>query len=226
MPITYDTSTLDGTSGTNTLTVSHTIGSGSNRCLIATLGIIAGGARTLSSITYNGTAMTLIGHFPDGDDNRFVSLYYMDEANLPAAGSYDIVSTYSGNGNIKLGGVSLFGVAQTGEEAISTGADAFDDLHNDTITTITNNAWVVQCTIVDGAYDISPDDGQTERQENTESLDHFQIATLEVASAGATNIGCSWGTNASLSTLGAAFAPAAAIGGLQKTSLPLLGVGA
>lgn len=77
------------TSGT-TVTVSHTLGSGSNRI------VIAGGctpANNVTGATYNGVAMTAVANPASGThEARF---FYMLESQLPAAGTYNMVVTIS-----------------------------------------------------------------------------------------------------------------------------------
>ena len=94
--------TLDATSSgqndlSNTLTFSHTIGTGNKRYLVVGVGREDGSTSPVTGITYDGVAMTLIrSEVTDTTGTRGLgSMFYMDETDLPSAGAYDIVVTWS-----------------------------------------------------------------------------------------------------------------------------------
>ena len=75
--ITYDNSVDGGNNGGSTasLTYSYTVGSGSNRLLVVNL-IGDTSADDISSVTYGGTAMTLVGKV-QAPSNNWQYLYYL-----------------------------------------------------------------------------------------------------------------------------------------------------
>ena len=86
--ITYDNSADGGNNGGSTasLTYSYTVGSGANRLLVVNL-IGDTTADDISSVTYGGTALTLVGkvHVPA---NNWQYMYYLLN---PSSGSHNIV---------------------------------------------------------------------------------------------------------------------------------------
>lgn len=80
---------LGNNGGSGTLTVSYTVGSGSNRLLIV---VITGGSSTdnITGVTYGGVAMTLVAKKAPGA--RWVYVYYLLN---PASGANNVVITAS-----------------------------------------------------------------------------------------------------------------------------------
>lgn len=120
-----------------TLTVSHTV-TGTNTMLITHLyGPLDD---VLTSVTYNGDAMTLIDKRKDSD--RWNYLLYLVN---PDTGTNNIVVTLGSAQFMTLESASYTDVAQEAPEASNTG---FTDVDTDTsltvaVTTITDNAWLV-----------------------------------------------------------------------------------
>lgn len=113
---------VEATTGT-TITGSHTLGSGSNRLVVVGVRCYF---RTCSGVTYNGVAMTAAGATVSSGSHN-VRMFYMLEASLPAAGSYNVVATLSGD----MGGeahvlfcLSFASVGQAAPEAYQTYANA------------------------------------------------------------------------------------------------------
>ena len=97
-----------------TLSWTHTVGAGSNRLLI--VGVVSDGTTSLpSSVTWNGTALTLIGTvqkatFGDSDKNAKLSVWYQL---APAFGTHTIAVTLASGSAMVAGATSFTGVDQT-----------------------------------------------------------------------------------------------------------------
>ena len=99
VPVTVDAVTAaPADTSTNQITISHTIGSGSNRLLVVMPTWISSvAARVVTAMTYNGVAMTQHSGAAqlvlDSINYDGVDIWYMKEADLPAAGAYNVVIT-------------------------------------------------------------------------------------------------------------------------------------
>jgi len=204
---------------TSSLSWSHTIGGGGNRILI--VGVEneddVAADMVVSSVTYNGVAMSLVTGSQasvGSDPMNKTALYYLLDADLPAAGSYTVTVAYAGqNTRHCAGAISLANVAQQAAEAVAVNSNSNASAISTNITTLTDGAWVVDAAQsghpstmavnasgMVGRYSTSGSGGQTGAG-----------ATKPVATAGPTTM--SWdyddtGT-ARLVHSAAAFAPAA-----------------
>lgn len=143
---------LDATSGVTYVgtgtggSLSHTC-SGSDRILFAgVVGQIT--TDTLTAITYNSVAMTLIDKILCPSD-RYIYLYYLI---APDTGAHNIAVSFSGSTDIAIGGVSYTGVDQTTPidgtaKATTTAATSITS----TVTTTVNNDWIVSLFRNDGS---------------------------------------------------------------------------
>lgn len=119
-----------------TLTYAHTC-SGSNRFLY--VGVLTGNA-TVSSVTYNGVAMTEIGS-RTAVGSHFISHYYLI---APATGSNNVVVTVASSVLIISGATSYTGVAQTSPiDASATNAETTETTTTTNLTTTTDNCWTL-----------------------------------------------------------------------------------
>lgn len=139
MAISFDTAQGYGASGSGspTRTCSFTVGTGSNRLLV-----VAIYSSALSGLTYNGVAMTKIGH------SFFESLelwYLLD----PDEGTHDMVATSSGNfafnPSIYIG--SYFGVEDIDNSV--TQEDGGTNSATITLTTVADNCWLIMAGFAD-----------------------------------------------------------------------------
>ena len=164
--ITYDNASSSET-GSTTLTFSHTIGSGTNRLLVVAAAVEGSLANAeVTSVTYNSIAMTkAIDHAGSGASVMNCELWYMLDAGLPAAGTYNVEIITVNGGEVVGGATSVFGAAQQGPEAtaVNDDGDAGDSSISTNITTLTDGAWIFE---VVGSGDphtgFTPDSGQTE----------------------------------------------------------------
>lgn len=117
---TFDLASVATMTNSTSATFSHTIGGGSNRLLVVMPQFLyAGALRTVSSVTYNGVALTqhsgsAVDATGSGGTRTAADVWYLKEANLPAAGTYNVVITMAG-GSARIGGgaVSAYNVNQT-----------------------------------------------------------------------------------------------------------------
>jgi hypothetical protein len=114
--VTYD-NTGSATASASSISWSHNVGSGSNRLLVVTVStsLGAGGTApaTVSSITYNGVAMTsqITDSYTSNSNPQVRSyIYYLKN---PASGSHTIQVTLSASSNVVGGSVSYANVDQT-----------------------------------------------------------------------------------------------------------------
>lgn len=149
---------LDATSSSanqvgSSVTFAHTC-SGSNRILIVGISIAAG-IPTVSSVTYNGVALTQIASVLGVAADRRTELWYLI---APATGSNNIVVTLSGapGAFFNVGAVSYTGAKQSGQPDVSanTSNTTAVTTTSQSVTTTTNNCWTVG-VICDGAADQS-----------------------------------------------------------------------
>nr|HMU06221.1 SprB repeat-containing protein [Saprospiraceae bacterium] len=116
-----NTSTTTATSG-STVTLSHTVGNGENRGLVVS---VSSRDRSVSSVTYGGVALVLIGSTTYASDAR---LYIYGLIN-PNIGTANVVVTMSGSvsNGVVVSASSFFGIDQTvplGTFASATGSSS------------------------------------------------------------------------------------------------------
>lgn len=215
IPIEFDaaSSGFNSSAGT-TLSWSHTIGGGNNRVLV--VGIAAEDSSpndlTINSVTYNGVDMDPIPGTSSSVGTSYLQkteLYYLLDNELPSAGSYSVVITYSGSvDNINGGAISLTNVAQQPVEAVAVNANTSSSTISTNITTLTNGAWVIDVVGCGNSGSFSTTTGgMQERWDVSASSASGAGSTKPVASAGLTTM--SWqqsGANRLAHSL-AAFAP-------------------
>jgi hypothetical protein len=141
--ITYDNSVDGGSNGgsTTSLTYSYTVGSGSNRLLVANL-IGDPSIDDISSVTYAGTSMTLIGkaRAPSGN---WQYLYYLLN---PSSGSNKVVVTAGSAHYLISQAASWYNVRQSSQPDASTTntAAATNTSITTSLTTVATGSLVVQ----------------------------------------------------------------------------------
>jgi len=179
-----------------TISWSHTIGSGSNRMLIVGVcGLdVSQTDLVISSVKYNGVDMSFVSGSSitrTTSTSRKTELYYMLNSSLPAAGTYTMTVTYSGNvTNRNAGAISLTGVAQRAREAVATSL-ADSTVISTNITTLTNGAWVVDIVgSGSGGSFTTTSSGMTERWDVSAGSSSAAGSTKPVEFAGTTTM--SW----------------------------------
>lgn len=214
-PATYDSDTSGSGSGTSH-SVSHTIGSDSDRLLVAfvtTENPDETEPPDITSVTYNGVAMTQAANewIANGKTNRY-TMFYMLESDLPTTGAYTLAANFNGsNQQIIIGAMSFSGVSQTtGLHEISTN-EATDQASITTAININrNNSLVVTMTGNSDTDTSTPNSGQTEAYDFATG-DHAQAGGYDLETdVGLTNY--QWtadgGVAARIFTIAAEFHPA------------------
>lgn len=169
MAIALDSTGTATQSLSNSVTFSHTC-SGSDRILFVNAAAAYAGLGTVSSVTYNGVAMTLID-FCNPQANFYQSLWYLV---APDTGTHNVVITGSGGAVLTTGGsASYTGASQTGVPDSSAKATTIGTSLNQSTTTVADNSWVVGACIT-GATSITAGAGITSRSE----LDSANGSTL------------------------------------------------
>jgi len=171
----------------DTLSWSHTIPGGEHRgLLVSIVQEDIGGLKSVSSVTFNGYALS-----PCGVQNHQinqVSLWYLLDSDLPAAGTYTVTVTMSASTAGILGAaVSLHNVAQSAPEAFSGNIFNQATSFSSSIATLSPNALVVESLSTNGGnVSYTTDDGQTKHEEKTVS---GTGASLAVGSSVLSNVG-------------------------------------
>lgn len=137
--INFDAVTTGSTTGTS-LTTSHTC-TGSDRILMVGVTSNNGASNFVTGVTYGGVAMTLIGERRKGDNERWLSLWYLI---APATGANNIVVSASSSTFLLADGVSYTGVKQSGQpDASATNIATNATTFNTSLTSIADNCWHV-----------------------------------------------------------------------------------
>ncbi len=139
MAIAFDAATDGGYNGISSpsLTWAHTC-TGSDRVLL--VGFEGGSgfaaANLITSVTYNGVAMTPVVDMTHASFVHHIYLYILVN---PDAGTHNVVLTASGNFELIAGAVSYTGCQQTGQPNAFTNSNT----GTSTLTTTVANCWTV-----------------------------------------------------------------------------------
>jgi uncharacterized repeat protein (TIGR02543 family) len=200
----------------STFTWSHTVGTGTNRVLV--VGVEQEDTNTadmtISSVTYNGAAMTAIANSQVSDGTTTVNRAQLFYQVNPASGAHNVVVTFAGTVNgASAGAVSLSGAAQSGPEAVATNHLGSGSTISTNITTLTAGAWVVD-VIGSGASSVTfttTTSGMTERWDRSTNGAGGAGSTKAPTATGATTL--SWTASSGSRIVHALAAFAAASGG-------------
>lgn len=146
-----------------TTTLSHTMGTISNGCLFVLVSTRSAANNPVTGVTYNGAAMTSVR--ADISTNRHLNTSVW-QVLAPASGAHNIVVTYTA---ITVGG-AVYGISFAGVDQ-TTPADANNGANNaaqappwtDTLTTVTDQAWLVNTMYNSAPGPITPSNGETSR---------------------------------------------------------------
>ncbi|NTW31101.1 MAG: hypothetical protein HGB12_00430 [Bacteroidetes bacterium] len=139
-PIALDATSSAVAGPESSKTWSHTC-TGSNLILIVGTEV-RGNGTAVTSLTYNGVAMTQIGSPLVGSTLYYdkIQLFYLI---APATGTHDIVLTHNGS-YVGATAVSYTGVKQSGQPDASTEqGPSSNGTYTTTLTTIANNCWTI-----------------------------------------------------------------------------------
>src|SRR2546425_4783859 len=132
----------DASSGTSGSAASFTFAlttSGASRLLVVGVTIRTDAAQTVTSVTYNGAALTFVRADAVGASVRSELWYRV----APATGSNNVVVTLSASAKAAAGAISFTGVDQTTPVDAQNGATGTSVTPSVTVTTVTDGAWVV-----------------------------------------------------------------------------------
>lgn len=217
MAIEYNNASSGNVSGeTDTLTFSHTVNAGDNRILVVGCCVEVSGypLRTVTGITFDDVALTQIATKIYVTDLNRVDLWYLLAPNVTTA---NVVVTWSGITDMGLcaGAITINGAKQQAPEASASANGSGTDAGVD-ITTLTNNAWVID--VISNSkteYNQIADAGQTERYEDSNNQ-RLNGSTKPVETAGETSMGWTIETARDWGMIAASFEEAA-VGGYTIT---------
>ena len=104
--ITFDATSTGHSSGTTSLSWSHTVGSNDSRLLI--VGVSVGTTTNVSSVTYGGVSLTRLTYKDNGSQNR-TELWYLKN---PSSGAANIVVNMASSAMLTAGATSWYNVDQ------------------------------------------------------------------------------------------------------------------
>lgn len=206
-------------SATNTISWTHTLGTGTQRAVVIEVGSADNVASPdanaqVTSVLFNGVYATPIPNSEIyGGTSGMVQtqLFYLTDAELPAtAGNYTVQVNLTGAiAGFQGGAISLFGVNQGPPEAVVTHRDTTGaDLISTSITTLTDNAWIIDVVEDNNVTSLTQNSGQTLAwTQSSTGLGTGGSSYKVLPAAGATTLG--WAGSASrLAHSLAAFPPA------------------
>jgi hypothetical protein len=213
--VTVEATTSASASTGTSLTINHTTGSNANRLMLVGIGLKRTGV-TVTSVTYGGTALTLVGTRVQSD----VRIYIYQLIN-PPTGPADVVVSYSGVPVEGTGvGVTTFsGVDQVTPLGLFAGANGTSNAPSVNATSASNEL-VYAVAAVGGSTSIAPGAGQTELWDRT-AADVAVEASTEPGAGVVTMNGTSTGSD-DWATGGVSIKPAAAINSVAFTQSPVL----
>jgi hypothetical protein len=184
-PLAVDAISSGTTIQTNSITFQHTT-SGSDRLMLVGVSIGNENLEFVSSVTYNGTALTKIGANVNSDDAR-TEIWCLT---APDTGTHNVVVTFNQvlQYAAAAGAMTFTGVDQatpTGTYAYNTGTD--DNEINVTVPSAANE--VVFGVIANENNSVITDAGQTERWNY---LVHANLSAAGVTKAGASSVIMNW----------------------------------
>lgn len=224
MSVAFDaTTTNDGNAVANHITFSHTV-TGSNPVLL--IGTNPGGSNTVSGITYNGVALTLLhDDVVTGSTTQRCGIWVLIN---PATGAHTVDLTVSGaTGFVSTRVASYTGVAQSGFPDASNYNQQTSAVNTFTnsVNTVADNCWTFLVSRTDQG--VSAGTGTTER---TGAGDAFALfdSNAALTPAGSKSLQVTTSTNVGYwcnqMVSMAPFVASAVVA--QPHNLPLLGVGA
>lgn len=157
MAIAFDAAATGGAASASSVTFSHTC-TGSDLLLLVGVHLYNVNGATISSVTYNGIALTLVDSA--ANSNRRVSLYRLV---APATGANDVVITLSGTEfEVNGGSMSFTGVDQTTPLGTAVAANGNSTTPTVDVSAATNDV-VAAVLAIEHSGTLSVGAGQTSR---------------------------------------------------------------
>lgn len=194
--------TAGGNNNSNVLTYPHTC-TGSNIILFLAIEVNGNLYGSITSVTYNGIAMTQI-NTKNTADNQLIFLYYLI---APATGANNISISISGTTVIRGSSVSYTGANQTGvPDASTVNSGASVTSLATSVTTVLDNCWTVLAAVSNSGA-LSASTGSTLRNSQNGSGGIFDSNGI-IHPAGSKSMSVlDSGGAANLATVMASFAP-------------------
>ena len=207
MAILFDAaSSASGTTAVTSRTWAHTVGSGSNRLLLVGLALRS---VNVSSVTYAGTAMTLVGSKLNGTD---VGTYLYHLIN-PPVGTANVVVTIPAANPLSTGATSWTGVHQTAP--LGTVTSAINSVSGPNVGSVGATGEVVVDALAvrqDVNPGLVPNADQTERWDAASFVSPVYISSASSSEPGASNTLMAWDYVVSWATLAVPIKPSADTG--------------
>lgn len=219
MAITHDANSEHDAGAITSTSWSHT---NNGNCLIVGISTFDTNARTISTLTYNGVGMTLVGQ--NSSDYIRVWMYRLVG---PATGANSISITFSGAlSHFFLGGaISFNGVDQTTPIGDIRTASSNSTSLSVSLAGVTNDNWGVDVVGVQDDQP-SPNGGQTLRLDRERGSDNWIAMSTEVIDSDPEVMSYSWSNSNLCAMVGAELKVAAAAPtGPPVGGLSLVGVG-
>jgi len=216
--ITQDAVSHGASTGTaSTLSWQHALGAGGSRAVVIAVGqtdtlASPDPSSVVTSVLFNGVYATPVPNsivYGGTSGSVQTQLFYLLESELPAAGTYTVTVNLAGTvAGIQAGAVSFINVNQAGPEAVVIHKDTSGaDLISTAITTLTNNAVVVDVVEDNNVAALTANPGQTVAWTASAALGSGGSSVKFTPTAGSTTLG--WAGSASRLTQSlVAFPPA------------------
>src|SRR5512141_344550 len=169
-----------------TLSVSHTLASGSNRKVVCFIAVENGSTVDVSGVTYGGVAMSkAVEQLSGSGGTRFlVEMWYLDEANLPANGARTCEVTFSGTSSTpetnmlvaEYGGIEQ-GAPASGDTDGTTQTSG-TTISNTPLNAISSSRWALSCMGSGNTGSWTHEQSQTEVLDFNDASSTFAVAEL------------------------------------------------
>ena len=137
MNIAFDAATRSGFGGSTPRSMAHTCSTGVSRALW--VGVVGHTTDIITGVTYNGVAMTLVGH----DQGPSARWHYLFRLENPASGTHDVVVSASSSVAVGIYAASYTGVSPTGQPDSAVAGNATSATAALSTTTVANNCWTI-----------------------------------------------------------------------------------
>lgn len=226
MAIAFDTST-EVTGLTGNSSTAYTVGATSNSMLLVFPVSTNSDAWTVTGVTYNGVSMTQVGS-KVVNGTTFNAMYcFAIPIASPDGASHNIALTQSGAENHVLLASSYNGVAQSTPEANGNNATQNTSTWSASVTTLSDNAWVVGGFRSQGVSSCADGTNTTHRGTYLNGQDAIiEYSSNPKTPAGSVTLnvtGC--GINVAWGNVGILVSLAPFVASASKSTLSMLGVG-
>ncbi len=211
--VAFDRASTSAFTATNTFTWNHLV-AGNNRVLL--VGISTFDQTGVSMVRYSGTALTRVGAGQTCLGNRCrVEIWQLT---APALGTNSVTVTLSGNASGVAGAVSLTEVDQTTPIEASSYSNA-SGVGNATpavtVTTLSNNAWLMDTLAAETTDPATPAGGQIARWNGSNQIRGAGSTKGPMSPAGATSMNWTLGSSSRWAIGAVAVKPANTGGGIS-----------